>query len=62
MEYRGDGRLDDLREISDPPSMLEIKLQQDGPVTIVILLGDLAGEDVDRLAEKLAELDSEPQV
>ena len=42
--------------------MLEIKVQQDGPVTFVTLLGDLTGEDVNRLAEKLAELDSEPQV
>ena len=41
--------------------MLEINVQQDGPITFVTLLGDLMGEDVDRLAEKLAELDSEPQ-
>ena len=41
--------------------MLEIKVEQNGPATIVRLLGDLMGNDVDRLGEKLAELTSAPQ-
>ena len=41
--------------------MLEINVQQDEPATIVTLLGDLMGDDADRLAEKLAELASEPR-
>lgn len=41
--------------------MLEINVRQDRSLTIVTLVGDLVGEDVDRLAEKLAELDSEPK-
>lgn len=55
------GSLDEFGEKPDHLPMLEINVQQDEPATIVTLLGDLMGEDADRLAEKLAELASEPR-
>ncbi len=57
-----DGRsLDECCEMPDHSPVLEINVEQDGPVTVVRLLGDLMGNDVDRLGEKLAELTSAPQ-
>ena len=56
-----DGRsLDERWAIPDHFRMLEINIERNGPATVVRLLGDLTGDDVDLLGEKLAELSSEP--
>ncbi len=45
----------------DHTNFLEINVEQAGSVTIVRLHGDLMGNDVDRLGEKLSELTSAPR-
>ena len=53
--------LDECWEMPDHSRVLEINVEQAGPVTIVSLLGDLMGSDVDRLGAELAELTSAPR-
>jgi anti-anti-sigma factor len=46
---------DTAEAMPDDPFMLEIKTKQQGPVTIVTLVGDLVGEDVGGVSATLAD-------